>query len=44
MATHQLTRAFGSLSVSGSRRPSTATPSFGSCSCLRGQSVLGAVA
>lgn len=44
MATHQMTRAFGSLSVSGSRPSSTSAPTFGFCSCMRGQSILGAVA
>ncbi|KAK9846286.1 hypothetical protein WJX81_001011 [Elliptochloris bilobata] len=42
MATHQLTRALGNMSVSGSRAPSSAAPSFGFCSCLRGQSLTGA--
>lgn len=42
MATHQLTRALGNLSVSGCRPPSAATPSFSFCSCMRGRSLLGA--
>ncbi len=43
MATAQLTRAMGGLSVSGSRRPSTpAAPGFGFCACMRGQSLIGA--
>ena len=44
MATHQMTRAFGSLSVSGSRPSNTGAPGFGFCACMRGQSILGAVA
>jgi hypothetical protein len=43
MATAQLTRAMGGLSVSGSRPTSApAAPSFGFCACMRGQSLIGA--